>query len=165
MRISTLWLEPLRKTSSGDYMSDVWCYQESLLRLLSVGSFNSFHRVWFGVPLPMLSLDLIPLAIQFSSVAQSCPTLRPHGLQHARPPCSSPAPGVYSHSLCLLTFYWVGDAIQPSHPLLSPSSPTFNLSQHQGLFKWVSSSHQVAKGLEFQLQHQSLQWTLRTDLL
>ena len=50
---------------------------------------------------------------------------------------------------------WVGDAIQPSHPLSSPSPPTFNLSQHQGLFKWVSSSHQVTKGLEFQLQHQT----------
>ena len=54
--------------------------------------------------------------------------------------------------------HWVSDAIQPSHPLLSPSSPAFNLSQHQGLFKWVSSSHQVVKILEFQLQHQSFQW-------
>ena len=53
--------------------------------------------------------------------------------------------------------HWVSDAIQPSHPLLSPSPPAFNLSQHQGLFKWVSSSHQVAKVLEFQLQHQSFQ--------
>ena len=61
--------------------------------------------------------------------------------------------------------HWVSDAIQRSHPLLSPSPPAFNLSQHQGLFKWVSSSHQVAKVLEFQLQHQSFQWTLRTDLL
>ena len=60
--------------------------------------------------------------------------------------------------------YWVSDAIQPSHPL-SSSSPAFNLSQHQGLFKWVSSLHQVAKVLEFQLQNQSFQWTLRTDLL
>ena len=59
----------------------------------------------------------------------------------------------------------VGDAIQPSHPLSSPSPPAFKLSQHQGLFKWVSSSHQVAKGLEFQLQHQSFQWTPRIDLL
>ena len=54
--------------------------------------------------------------------------------------------------------YWVTDDIQPSHPLLSPSPPAFNLSQHQGLFKWVNSSHQVAKILEFQLQHQSFQW-------
>ena len=56
----------------------------------------------------------------------------------------------------------VGDAIQPSHPLSSPSA--LNISEHQGLFKWVSSSHQVAKVLEFQLQHQSFQWTPRTDL-
>ena len=61
--------------------------------------------------------------------------------------------------------YWVGYAIQPSHPLSSPSPPALNLSQHQGLFKWVSSSHQVAKVLEFQLQYQSFQWTPRTDLL
>ena len=59
----------------------------------------------------------------------------------------------------------VGDAIQPSHPLLSLSPPTLNLSQHQGRFQWVSSSHQVAKVLELQLQHQSFQWTPRTDLM
>ena len=56
---------------------------------------------------------------------------------------------------------WVGDAIQPSHPLLSPSPPTFSLSQHQGLFKWVSSSHQVAKVLELQIQHHSFQRMFR----
>ena len=60
--------------------------------------------------------------------------------------------------------HWVGDPIQPSHPLLSPF-PALNLLQHQDLFKWVSSSHQVAKVLEFQLQHHSFQWTPRTDLL
>ena len=59
----------------------------------------------------------------------------------------------------------VGDAIQPSLPLSSPSPPALNLSQHQGIFQWVSSSHQVAKVLEFQLQYQSFQWTPRTDLL
>jgi len=68
----------------------------------------------------------------------------PHGLQHARPPCPSPAPGVYSNS-CPLSPW----SIQPSHPLWSTSSPAFNLSQHQGLFQWVSSSHQVSKVLEF----------------
>ena len=61
--------------------------------------------------------------------------------------------------------HWVGDAIQPSHPLSSPYPPALNLSQHQGLFKQVSSSHQVAKVLEFQLQHQSFQWIPRTDIL
>ena len=61
--------------------------------------------------------------------------------------------------------HWVGDAIQPSHPLSSLSPPALNLAQHQGLFTWVSSSHQVAKVLEFQLQHQSFQWTPRTNPL
>ena len=61
--------------------------------------------------------------------------------------------------------HWVGDAIQPSHPLSSLSPPTFNLCQHQGLFQWVSSSHLVAKVLEFQLQHQCFQWIFRTDFL
>ena len=87
-------------------------------------------------------------------------SLRPHGLQHARLPCSSPTPAVYSNS-CPLSRW----CTQPSHPLSSPSSPAFNLSQHQGLFKWVSSSHQVAEVLEFQLQHQSFQWIFRTDFL
>ena len=59
--------------------------------------------------------------------------------------------------------HWVGNAIQASHPLLSPSPPALNLSQHQGLFQWVSSSHQVAKVLEFQLQHHFFQWTPRTE--
>ena len=59
----------------------------------------------------------------------------------------------------------VGNTIQPSHPLLFPSLPAPNPSQHQGLFQWVSSSHEVAKVLEFQLQHQSFQWTSRADLL
>ena len=87
--------------------------------------------------------------VQFSSVAQSCPT-----------PCnpvnrSTPGLPVH-HQLPEFTqthVHCVGDAIQPSHPLSSPSPPALNLSQHHGLFKWVSSSSQVAKVLEFQLQH------------
>ena len=61
--------------------------------------------------------------------------------------------------------YQVGHAIQPSHPLSSPPLPAFYLPQNQGLFKWVSSLHQVAKVLELQLQHQSFQWMFRTDFL
>ena len=87
-------------------------------------------------------------------------SLQPHEPQHARPPCPSPIPGVYQTH-----FHWVGDAIQPSHLQSSPSPPALNLSQHQGLFKWVSSSHHVAKILEFQLLHQSFQWTPKTDFL
>ena len=78
--------------------------------------------------------------------------------------CSTPGLPVH-HQLLDLTqthVHWVSDAIQPSHPLLSPSPPAFNLSQHQGLFKWVDSSHQVGKLLELQLQHQSFQWIFRT---
>ena len=95
---------------------------------------------------------------RFSSVAQSYLTL-------CNPmDCSMPGFPVH-HQLLELTqthVHPVGDAIQLSNPLLSLSHPTFNLSQHQGLFKWVSSSHQVAKGLEFQFQHQSFQWIFRT---
>ena len=81
--------------------------------------------------------------------------------------CSMPGLPVH-HQLLEFTqthVPWVGDTIPLSHPLLSPSPPTFNLSQHQGLFKWVSSSNQVTKVLEFQLQHQSFQWKFRTDFL
>ena len=81
--------------------------------------------------------------------------------------CSMPGLSVH-HQLLESTqthVQWVGDAIQPSHPLSSPSPPALNLSQHQGLFRWVSSSHQVVSVLEFQLQHQSFQWISRTDLL
>ena len=99
--------------------------------------------------------------IQFNSVAQSCPTVcDPMN-------CSTPGLPVH-HQLPESTqthAHRVGDAIQPSHPLSSPSIPAPNPSQHQGLFQWVNSSHEVAKVLEFQLQHQAFQWTPRTDLL
>ena len=81
--------------------------------------------------------------------------------------CSTPGLPVHHQSLEFTQthVHWVSDAIQPSHPLSSPSPPALNLSQHQSLFQWVTSSHEVAKVLEFQLQHQSYQWTHRTHLL
>ena len=97
-------------------------------------------------------------SVQFSHSVVS-DSLRLHGLQHERLPCPSPTPRAYINSI-----HWVSDAIQPSHPLSAPFPPAFNLSQLQGLFQWVSSSHQVAKGLEFQLQHQSFKVMFRTDL-
>ena len=98
--------------------------------------------------------------IQFNSV-QSCPTLCD--------PMNRSTPGLPVHHQ-LLEFtqthvHRVSDAIQPSHPLSSPSPPALNPSQHQGLFQWVNSWHEVAKVLEFQPQHQSFQWTPRTGLL
>ena len=88
--------------------------------------------------------------IQFGSATQSCPTL-------CNPMDCSTSGLPVLHQLLEFTkihVHWVGEAIQPSHPLSSPSPPAFNLSHHQGLFQWVSSSHQV---LEFQFQHQSFQ--------
>ena len=99
------------------------------------------------------------LSFQFSHSVMS-DALRPNGLQHARPPCLSPTAGVYSNS-CPLS-WWSYPSISSS---VIPFSSCLNLSQHQGLFKWVSSSHQVAKVLEFQLPHQSFQWIFRTDFL
>ena len=118
---------------------------------------NPVNLKWISKhPLPS-SLSLLPstLSVQFSSVAQSCPTLCD--------PMNRSTPGLpVHHQLQEFTqthVHWVGDANQQSHPLLSPSPPAHSLSQHQGLFKWVTSLHQVAKVLEFQLQHQSFQWT------
>ena len=81
--------------------------------------------------------------------------------------CSTPGFPVPHHlpELAQTHVHWVGDAIQPSHPLLSPSPPAFSLSQHHGLFQRVSSSHQGTKILQLQLQHQSLQWIFRIDFL
>jgi len=102
---------------------------------------------------------LMNRSVQFSSGAQSCLTLCD--------PMNHSTPGLPVHHR-LLEFtqthvHRVGDAIQPSHPLSSPSPPAPNPSQHQGLFQWVTSSHEVAKVLEFQLQHQS--FTFRMDWL
>ena len=94
------------------------------------------------------------ILVQFSSVAQSCPWTATHQASHCHLP-----------EFTQTHVRWVGNAIQPSHPLSSPSPPAFNLSHHQSLFQWVSSAHQVAKVLEFQLQHQSFQWIPRTDFL
>ena len=100
-------------------------------------------------------------SVQFSSVAQSCPTLcDPMN-------CSTPGLPVH-HQLPEFTqtrVHQVSGAIQPSHPLSSPSPPAPNPSQHQSLFQQVNSSHDVAKVLEFQLQHHSLQRNPRADLL
>ena len=95
-------------------------------------------------------------SVQFSHSVMS-DSLQPHGLKHARPPCPSPTPGVYSNSYPLS--WWC-------HPTISSSAVAFSSCQSflaSGFFKWVSSSHQVAKVLEFQLHHQSFQWIFRTD--
>ena len=119
---------------------------------------NEIHKSWFHVWFPLKKASVIPQiknpkvpnlfsSVQFSSVSQSCPTLCD------TMNCSTPGLPVHRQ---LLEFtqthvHWVDDAIQPSHPLSSPSPPAPSPSQHQTLFQWVNSSHEVAKVLEFQL--------------
>ena len=144
-----------------------WCHptiSSSVVPFSHLQSFpasRSFSMSQFFTSGGQSILKLRFSSVHVSSVAQSCPTLCD--------PMNRSTPGLpVHHQLPEFTQTHVhrgGDAIQPSHPLSSPSPPVPNPSQHQGLFQWVNSSHQVAKVLEFQLQHQSFQWTPRTDLL
>ena len=118
-------------------------------------------EIWSSAAAVVIIILVSIAAYFFSSVAQSCLTL-------CDPMDCSPQGLPVYHQLPEFTqthVHEVGDAIQPSYPLSSPSPPALNLSQHQGLFKWVSSSHQVAKVLELQLQRQSFQRIFRTDFL
>ena len=153
--------------------SDVWCLYHNLSqwRTLSSplsetigGESRTARPLSFIESLPSPSVTnphCRKHRSQFSSVVQSCPTLwDPVN-------CSTPRLPVH-HQLPEFTqthVHWVGDAILPSHPLSSPSPPARNPSQHQGLFQWVNSLHEMAKVLEFQPQYQSFQWTPRTGLL
>ena len=150
--------ESYRGESSAQSTS-LWCLHETYV-------FGVLSGIWLKVEVLSLyywktSILSIRLSVQFSSVAQSCPTLCD--------PMNRSTPGLpVHHQLPESTqthVYWVGDAIRLSRPLSSPSSPARNLSQQQSLLQWVSSSHQVAKVLEFQLQHQSFQRTPRTGFL
>ena len=142
MQAHRCWCPSCLGVTLGAFMGNAWKHERENLK--------EMYMIWRKFS-----------SIQFSSVAQPCPTLcDPMN-------CSMPGLPVY-HQLLESTqalIHWVGDAIQPSHLLSSSSPPALNHSQHQCLFKWVSSSHLVAKVLEFQLQHQSFQWTPRTDLL
>ena len=130
------------------------------ISLPTIDAQNATHRYLILWPLLRCKNSRIINSVQFSSVALLYPTLcDPMN-------CSMPGLPVH-HKLPEFTqthAHRDGDAIQPSHPLLSPSPPAPNPSHHQGLFQWVKSSHEVAKVLEFQLHHQSFQWTPRTDL-
>ena len=168
---STQWCHPIISSSVIPFSSCLQSFPAS-------GSFQMSHLFASGSQsigvsasasvLPINIQDWFPWLVwspcspvQFSSVAQSCPT-------HCNPMNHS-TPGLSVHQQLPEStqthVLWVGDAIQPSHPLASPSHPALNLFQHQGLFKWVSSLHQMAKVLEFQLQNQSFQWIFRTDFL
>ena len=129
-----------------------------LLLLSSFLASGSFQRSQFFESGGQSNGISASASVQFSSVVQSCLTLCN--------PTDFSMPGLPVHyqlpKFTQTHVHWVNDAIQPSHPLSFPSSPAFNLSQLQGIFQCVNSSHQAAKVLEFQLQQQSLQWTFRT---
>ena len=149
----------------GHFVGSAWRSEEDPLKNIQLSLLvfcAKRFRTWGNIRKPsgskMKVLTVVKALHQFSSVAQLCLTLGDPM------DCSTPGLPVLYHlpELAQTHVRWVGDAIQPSHPLSSPS-PAFSLSQHQGLFQWVSSSHQVAKVLRFQLQHQSFHWTFRTN--
>ena len=152
----------------------VWCFNNANIYWIlecsrpggegfaSLPSFcSTLLTEWLGFAHGMVRLCLLNGSVQFSSVTQSCLILCD--------PMNRSTPGLPVHhqfrEFTQTHVHQVGDAIQSSHPLSSPFPPAPNPSQHQSLFQWVNSSHEVAKVLEFQLQHQSFQWTPRTDLL
>ena len=137
-----------------------WCNEKYLQLTLSTTWSLDAWRTWLTSTHSKIKFFLS--SVQFSrSVAQSCLTLSD--------PMNSNTPGLpVHHQLPEFTqthIHRVSDAIQPSHPLSSPSSPAPNPSKHQSPFQWVNSSHEVAKLLEFQLRHQSFQRNPRADLL
>ena len=118
--------------------------------------FPYFLLLWICFRLPTFTLLGLVTLSQFSRSVMFY-SLWPHGLQHTRPPCPWQL-----LELAQTQVHRVGNAIWPSRSLWFTSPPAFSLSQHQGLFQWVSSFHQVAKVLELQLQHQSFHWIFRT---
>ena len=137
-----------------------YAYPNYIRSLSSKGNAASWRSLTWVFQHELSSLN-ISVIVSVSPVAQSFPTIC--DLMD----CSKPGFPV-RHQLLELTqthVHQVGDAIQPFHPLSSPYPPAFNLTQHQGLFQWVSSSHLVAKELELQLQRQFFQWIFKTDFV
>ena len=114
----------------------VWCTVVTLGCLSGTSSLCFFTSAWRTSTSFSHRADMLLMLFSHSVVSDS---LQLHGLQHTRLPCPSPSP-----KFAQTHVPWVSDAIQPSHPLSSPSLPAFNLSQRQGLSQWISSSHQVA---------------------
>ena len=169
---------PSPRVCSDSYTLSMWCHLaiSSIVTLFSFcpqsfAASGSFSMSWVftsgGQSIgTSASASVLPVNIQDWFPFSSVQSLRSVQLLHPMD-CSMPGFPVHHQLLELAQthVHRVSDAIQPSHPLSSPSLPTFNLSQHQGLFWWVSSSHQEAKVSERQLQHQSFQWIFRTDFL
>ena len=152
-----------------------WSILDTCQDTHGITRFRTYYNEHFIFSSKTLKDNLVLLLFSLSVMSNS---LWPHGLQHSRLPCPSPSPSsaqfssvaqlcptatsctvAHQASLSITSsrfaqthVLWVGDAIQPSHPLSTPFPPTFNLFQYHSLFQWVSSLHQVAKALELQLQ-------------
>ena len=171
--ILTWW--SLTSAEKEDISGNLWCIPQVLNSHFFTANFILLHLVFithveYTLFKQILKISFCPKKEKrmgeicyLSSVQFSCSvifnSLWPPGLQHARPPCPSPTPGVYSN------WHPLSRWCNSISPLSYPSPPAFNLSQHQGLFKWVCSLPQVAKVLEFQLQRQSFQWIFWFDFL
>ena len=139
-------------------MVGIWCSLEKAFNLsVHVGIY--FQNKIFGVSGAENRGMGVIVSVQFSCSVLSN-SWRPQELQHARPPCPSPTPGVHPNP-CPLSRW----CHPQSYLLSSPSPLALNLFQHQGLFQWTGSSHQVAEVLELQLQHQCFQWLFRVNIL
>jgi len=142
--------------------TSVGAYRLNELLVSKFMCWNPNPQMWWYLAVGPLGGSILMIGV--SSVQFSCSVI-----STLCDPMDSITPNFPVHhqlqELAQTHVHWVNEAIQPSHPLLSPSPLAFNLSQNQGLFKWVSSFYQVAKGLEFQLQHQSVPWIFRTDFL
>ena len=139
-----------------DYVGNWWCGVTKLCLTL-VTLWTIAHQASMSVE---FSRQVYWSGLLLFSCSVVCDSLQPQGLQHARLPCPLPL-----LELAQTHVHWISDAVQPAHPLSSPSPPDLDVSQHQGLFKWVSFSHQVAKVLDLQRQHQSFQWIFRIYFL
>ena len=132
------------------------------MHLIYLGSISSDFSCWVSSGCTFRGeLQQLTAWLASCSIVQSCLTL------HDPMDCSTPGFPVLQHLLesAQTHVHWVSDGIQPPHPLSPPSPSALSLFQLQGLFQWVSSSHQVAKVLELRLQHQSFQWIFKVDFL
>ena len=153
--MKTVFLKPL------EIISYIFTYINDIHRLIYMYTLFVAVFPWIFISLKSLHVLILKDRYKIRSVAQSCPTLCD--------PMNRSTPGLpVHHQLPEFTqthIHRVSDAIQPSHPLSSSSPPAPNPPQHQSLFQWVNSSHEVAKVLEFQPQHHSFQGNPRADLL
>jgi len=157
----TLWTAP-----SGGASGLLTCFSQSRFAFISFKFWVHFSLEIHKQKQKCASASRIEVKIEDSSI-ESTSVTQLYLILCDPMDCSTPGFPVRHQLPELAQTYvcWVGDAIQPSHPLSSPPPSAFNLSQHQGLFQWISSLHQVVKVLELQLQHQSFQWIFRTDFL